>query len=57
MILAAVLTDAGYPPVQVRTSAKVHGEEGPHITLIELDTQAEAPNVDEKTLLRIKFIK
>jgi lipoyl-dependent peroxiredoxin len=51
MFLAAVLTDAGYPPVQVRTNAKVHLEEGPRITLIELDTEAEVPNVDETTFL------
>ena len=49
MYLAAQLTDAGFPPKQVRTSAKVHLEEGPRITLIELDTEAEVPNVDEKT--------
>jgi osmotically inducible protein OsmC len=51
MFLAAVLTDAGFPPVQVRTSAKVHLGDGPRITLIELDTEAEVPNVDEKTFL------
>jgi len=51
MFLASVLTDAGYPPVQVRTSAKVHLGDGPRITLIELDTEAEVPNVDEKTFL------
>jgi lipoyl-dependent peroxiredoxin len=44
MYLAAQLTDAGFPPKQVRTSAKVHLEEGPRITLIELDTEAEVPN-------------
>jgi osmotically inducible protein OsmC len=49
MYLAAVLTDAGYPPRQIRTSAKVHLEEGPRITLIQLETEAEVPNVDEKT--------
>src|SRR5690349_7127580 len=49
MCLASVLTNAGFPPVQVRTSAKVHLGEGPRITLIELDTEAEVPNVDEKT--------
>jgi lipoyl-dependent peroxiredoxin len=48
MYLAAQLTDAGYPPKQIRTSAKVHLGEGPRITLIELDTEAEVPNVDEK---------
>jgi len=51
MFLAAVLTDAGFPPVQVRTTAKVHLGDGPRITLIELDTEAEVPNVDEKTFL------
>lgn len=51
MFLASVLTDAGYPPVQVRTNAEVHLGEGPRITLIELDTEAEVPNVDEKTFL------
>jgi len=49
MYLAAQLTEAGFPPTQVRTNAKVHLGEGPHITLIELDTEAEVPNVDEKT--------
>jgi osmotically inducible protein OsmC len=49
MYLAAQLSEAGYPPTQIRTSAKVHLEEGPRITLIELDTDAEVPNVDEKT--------
>lgn len=49
MFLAAVLTDAGFPPVRVRTNAKVHLGEGPRITLIELDAEAEVPNVDEKT--------
>lgn len=51
MYLSALLTDAGYPPTQIRTSAKVHLGEGPTITLIELETEAEVPNVDEKTFL------
>ena len=51
MFLAAVLTDAGFPPVQVRTNAKVYLGDGPRITSIELDTEAEVPNVDEKTFL------
>ena len=49
MYLASVLTNAGFPPVQIRTSAKVHLGEGPRINLIELDTEAEVPNVDEQT--------
>jgi lipoyl-dependent peroxiredoxin len=51
MYLSALLTDAGYPPTQIRTSARVHLGEGPRITLIELDTEAEVPNLDEKTFL------
>ncbi len=51
MFLSALLTDAGYPPKQIRTSARVHLGEGPRITLIELDTEAEVPNLDEKTFL------
>ena len=51
MYLSALLTDAGYPPRQIRTSAKVHLGQGPRITLIELDTEAEVPNLDEKTFL------
>jgi osmotically inducible protein OsmC len=50
MYLSALLTDAGYPPTQIRTSARVHLGEGPRITLIELDTEA-GTNIDEKTFL------
>lgn len=49
MFLAAQLTTAGFPPEEIRTTAKVHLEAGPTITLIELDTEARVPNVDEKT--------
>lgn len=49
MYLAARLTEAGFPPKQIRTSAKIHLGEGPRIHLIELNTEAEVPNVDEKT--------
>ena len=51
MYLSALLTDAGYPPTQIRTNARVHLGEGPRITLIELDTEAEVPTLDEKTFL------
>lgn len=49
MFLSAVLSDAGFPPNEIRTQAKVNLGEGPRITLIELTTEAEVPNVDEKT--------
>jgi osmotically inducible protein OsmC len=51
MYLSAVLSGAGYTPTQIRTTAKVHLGEGPRITLIELDSEAEVPNLDEKTFI------
>jgi lipoyl-dependent peroxiredoxin len=45
MFLSALLTDAGFPPVSIRTTAAVHLDAGPTITLIELDTQARVPGV------------
>jgi len=47
MFLSALLTKAGYVPTRIATSAKVHLGDGPRITLIELETQAEVPNLDE----------
>ena len=49
MFLSALLTKAGYTPTRIHTTAKVHLEAGPTITLIELETQAEVPGLDEKT--------
>jgi lipoyl-dependent peroxiredoxin len=48
MFLAALLTNAGFTPTRIQTTAKVHLEAGPTITKIELDTEAEVPNLDEK---------
>jgi lipoyl-dependent peroxiredoxin len=47
MFLAALLTDAGFKPTRVRTTATVHLGEGPTITLIELNTEAVVPGLDE----------
>ncbi len=47
MFLAALLTDAGFKPTSVRTTATVHLGEGPTITLIELSTEAVVPGIDE----------
>ncbi len=47
MFLAALLTDAGYPPDSVRTTASVHLGAGPTITKIELDCEAAVSGVDE----------
>jgi osmotically inducible protein OsmC len=47
MFLAALLSDAGFTPTRIRTTAAVHLGEGPTINLIELDTEAEVPNLTE----------
>jgi osmotically inducible protein OsmC len=49
MFLALILSKAGYLPTSIATTAKVHLEEGPKITLIELSTVGEVPGIDEKT--------
>jgi osmotically inducible protein OsmC len=51
MFLAALLGGDGYPPTRIATSAKVHLEQGPTITTIELETTAEVANIDEATFL------
>jgi lipoyl-dependent peroxiredoxin len=50
MFLASLLTNAGYPPVRIATTARVHLEAGPTITWIELTTQAEVPGLSEADL-------
>ncbi len=52
MFLSAILSKSGFPPAEIRTTAKVHLGAGPAITLIELDTQARVPNCDEATFLQ-----
>ena len=47
MFLSSLLTKAGYAPTRIHTIAKVHLEDGPTITLIELETTAEVPGIDE----------
>ncbi len=51
MFLSALLTNAGFSPESIQTSAKVHlGREGnaPAITKIELDTEANIPGLSEE---------
>jgi lipoyl-dependent peroxiredoxin len=48
MFLSSLLTKAGYTPTRIHTTARVHLEAGPTITLIELETHAEVPGLDEK---------
>jgi osmotically inducible protein OsmC len=47
MFLAALLTNAGYTPTRIATTATVHLTAGPTISLIELSTQAEVPGVSD----------
>jgi osmotically inducible protein OsmC len=50
MFLSALLTGAGFTPTRIHTRATVHLEEGPTITRIELDSEAQVPDLDEATL-------
>jgi DNA-3-methyladenine glycosylase II len=49
MYLALVISKAGYTPARIRTTAKVHLGEGPRISRIDLDTEAEVAGLDEQT--------
>jgi len=50
MFLAGLLMKAGFKPTRIATTATVHLGDGPTITLIELDTHAEVPNLTESDL-------
>ncbi|MEA3336596.1 MAG: OsmC family protein [Chloroflexota bacterium] len=50
MFLSALLTDEGFTPNSITTTAKVHLRQGPTITLIELDTVADVPGLDDAKL-------
>jgi osmotically inducible protein OsmC len=47
MYLSALLTNAGFKPTRIHTTAAVHLGEGPTISLIELNTEAQVPNLTE----------
>ncbi len=47
MFLSALLTNAGFKPTRIHTTAKVHLGAGPAITLIELNTEAAVPGLDD----------
>ena len=49
MFLSALLSNNGYTPERIHTTAAVHMGEGPTITKIELTCRAEVPGVDEET--------
>jgi lipoyl-dependent peroxiredoxin len=50
MFLSALLTDAGFTPTRIQTTATVHLDDGPKISLIELNTEAVVPGLDESSL-------
>jgi osmotically inducible protein OsmC len=55
MDLSHILSQAGYTPKRVNTTAKVYIEkvgEGFKITTIELETEANIPNIEEKEFLK-----
>ncbi|MFA5393494.1 MAG: OsmC family protein [Candidatus Ratteibacteria bacterium] len=51
MFLSALLTTAGFPPRRVYTTAAVHLDAGPTITLIELNTEADVPGLSEEAFM------
>jgi len=52
MFLAALPHQRGHTPTRIPHHAKVHLGEGPTISLIELETEAEVPNLDEAAFLQ-----
>ena len=53
MYLAAILAKAKFTPASISTTAIVHLEAGPTITLIELTTVGEVSGIDEKEFIEI----
>lgn len=47
MFLSALLSDAGFTPASILTSAVVHLDDGPVISRIELSTEAVVPGLDD----------
>lgn len=47
MFLSALLTNNGFTPTRIHTTATVHLEAGPTISKIELNCEAEVPGLDE----------
>lgn len=49
MFLSSILSKDGYTVNRIETTARVHLDEGPKISLIELETQADVAGIDERT--------
>jgi osmotically inducible protein OsmC len=47
MFLASTLTKAGFTPTRINTTARVHLGDGPTIHLIELETEAAVPGIED----------
>jgi osmotically inducible protein OsmC len=47
MFLSGLLTDNGFQPTRIHTTATVHLEAGPTIRKIELNCEAQVPGLDE----------
>lgn len=52
MFLSALLTEAGFTPTYIHTTATVHLNADPSINLIELHTEAAVPNLTEEAFLK-----
>ena len=50
MFLSALLSKDGFVPDRIHTTAVVHLEAGPTITLIELNSEAKVPGIDQAKL-------
>jgi len=51
MFLSAILSESGFPPAEIRTTANVHLGDGPAITLIELETEGVVPGCSERVFM------
>ncbi len=47
VFLSPVLSGDDLPPTRITTSATVHLGDGPTITTIELETEADVPNIED----------
>jgi osmotically inducible protein OsmC len=52
MALSGALSSAGFIPRRIATTATVHLDAGPKITLIELATDADVPKLDDAAFQR-----
>jgi len=53
MFLAGLLTEKGFAPERIHTTASVHLGAGPTIEKIELDSEAEVPGLEDATFQQL----